>query len=301
MGELEAEDKLGPGTQTPLGRARSSAQHHSGTGRRRRAVRAFSKLARRLLQTLRGARRRREGAEAEDDEGGFKRPPGPDRGQAGGGGGGSSVRLWLGALSPPPAASSGDPRPLTPGAQGLKNHGNTCFLNAVVQCLSHTELLAAFLLLALPDQPRPSRPGSKAASGEVTQHLAALVRALWTLEYTPQLSADFKNVVSKYGAQFRGNAQHDALEFLLWLLDRMHEDLCSVSFNQKLKMSGKLIDVLATQCLAKRSQVPQNYCRAFISVLQEINVALLLECKWQPVLHCGDRDDDVVDDDDDDN
>uniref|UniRef100_A0A670YXW9 ubiquitinyl hydrolase 1 n=1 Tax=Pseudonaja textilis TaxID=8673 RepID=A0A670YXW9_PSETE len=139
--------------------------------------------------------------------------------------------------APPPAASSGDPRPLTPGAQGLKNHGNTCFLNAVVQCLSHTELLAAFLLLALPEPPSPPRPGSKAATGEVTRHLAALVRALWTLEYTPQLSADFKNVVSKYGAQFRGNAQHDALEFLLWLLDRMNEDLCSVSFNQKLKTS----------------------------------------------------------------
>ncbi|XP_058022736.1 ubiquitin carboxyl-terminal hydrolase 43 [Ahaetulla prasina] len=242
MGELEAEDKPGPGTQTPQGRARTSAHHPSGAGRKRRAARAFGKLARRLLQTLRGARRRRqqrqrrESAEAEDDEGGFKRPLGSERGQAGGG---SGVRLGSGALSPPPAASSGDPRPLTPGAQGLKNHGNTCFLNAVVQCLSHTELLAAFLLLALPDPPSPGRPGSKAATGEVTRHLAALLRALWTLEYTPQLSADFKNVVSKYGAQFRGNAQHDALEFLLWLLDRMHEDLCSVSFNQKLKMSGK--------------------------------------------------------------
>lgn len=25
--------------------------------------------------------------------------------------------------------------------------------------------------------------------------------------------------------QYRGNAQHDAQEFLLWLLDRVHEDL----------------------------------------------------------------------------
>lgn len=193
MGELEAAAARGPGAQSPPARARSSEQqqHHAGAGRRRRTVRALSRLARRLLQTLRGARqRRREGAEVEDDEGGFRRPPERDRAQAGGAGGGA--RLSWGALSPVPAASSGDPRPLTPGAQGLKNHGNTCFLNAVVQCLSHTELLAAFLLLALPDQQGPPGPASGSASGEVTQHLAALVRALWTLEYTPQLSADFK-------------------------------------------------------------------------------------------------------------
>ncbi|KFV61790.1 Ubiquitin carboxyl-terminal hydrolase 43, partial [Dryobates pubescens] len=38
-----------------------------------------------------------------------------------------------------------------------------------------------------------------------------------------------QSIVSKHSAQFRGNAQHDALEFLLWLLDRMHEDLGTAS------------------------------------------------------------------------
>lgn len=33
-----------------------------------------------------------------------------------------------------------------------------------------------------------------------------------------------QSIVAKYGSQFRGNSQHDALEFLLWLLDRVHED-----------------------------------------------------------------------------
>ncbi|XP_054565664.1 ubiquitin carboxyl-terminal hydrolase 43 isoform X1 [Eptesicus fuscus] len=116
---------------------------------------------------------------------------------------------------PLPQLHAGDgARP--PGALGLKNHGNTCFMNAVVQCLSNTDLLAEFLALG--------RYRAAPGRAEVTEHLAALVRALWTREYTPQLSAEFKNAVSKYGAQFQGHAQHDALEFLLWLLDRVHED-----------------------------------------------------------------------------
>ncbi|KAM6164450.1 ubiquitin carboxyl-terminal hydrolase 43 isoform 2-T2 [Rhynchocyon petersi] len=120
------------------------------------------------------------------------------------------------ALGPTPQLPGGDgARP--PGAQGLKNHGNTCFMNAVVQCLSNTDLLAEFLALG--------RYRAAPGRAEVTEQLAALVRALWTREYTPQLSAKFKNAVSKYGSQFQGNSQHDALEFLLWLLDRVHEDL----------------------------------------------------------------------------
>lgn len=37
-----------------------------------------------------------------------------------------------------------------------------------------------------------------------------------------------QNVVSKSALQFKGNSQHDAQEFLLWLLDRVHEDLNNI-------------------------------------------------------------------------
>ncbi|XP_045653208.1 ubiquitin carboxyl-terminal hydrolase 43 isoform X2 [Ursus americanus] len=144
-----------------------------------------------------------------DGEGGFARAPGPAPAARGSPG----EERPPGAQPQPPAGDGARP----PGAQGLKNHGNTCFMNAVVQCLSNTDLLAEFLALG--------RYRAAPGRAEVTEQLAALVRALWTREYTPQLSAEFKNAVSKYGSQFQGNAQHDALEFLLWLLDRLHEDL----------------------------------------------------------------------------
>lgn len=40
--------------------------------------------------------------------------------------------------------------------------------------------------------------------------------------------------MSKNALQYRGNSQHDAQEFLLWLLDRVHEDL-----NHAVKQSGQ--------------------------------------------------------------
>ncbi|XP_032562874.1 ubiquitin carboxyl-terminal hydrolase 43 isoform X3 [Chiroxiphia lanceolata] len=193
----------------PGGRRRPRAG--GGGGRRRRALRSLGSLAGRLLRTwarLAGGRGGRRAA-PEDDEGGFRggerRRPGGAAPAAPGGAGGD--------------AGPGGERP--PGAQGLRNHGNTCFMNAVVQCLSNTAPLAERLALG--------RYRARGARAEVTHRLAALVRALWTRDYTPQLSAEFKNIVSKHSSQFRGNAQHDALEFLLWLLDRMHEDLGAAS------------------------------------------------------------------------
>uniref|UniRef100_A0A673BUD6 ubiquitinyl hydrolase 1 n=1 Tax=Sphaeramia orbicularis TaxID=375764 RepID=A0A673BUD6_9TELE len=132
-----------------------------------------------------------------------------------------------------------------PGVAGLKNHGNTCFMNAILQCLSNTELFAEYLALEQFKGGDTTSGNEKSKSngvlvqkkgiqqlqqdsGEVTEQLSGLVRALWTFEYTPQHSRDFKNVVSKSALQFRGNSQHDAQEFLLWLLDRVHEDLNNI-------------------------------------------------------------------------
>jgi len=73
----------------------------------------------------------------------------------------------------------------------------------------------------------------------VTEQLAGLLKALWSSQYEPEMTFKLKSVIEKYGAQYRGAAQHDAQEFLLWLLDKVHEDL-----NTATKKKYKKVKVL---------------------------------------------------------
>ncbi|XP_074168034.1 ubiquitin carboxyl-terminal hydrolase 43 isoform X2 [Sminthopsis crassicaudata] len=239
--------------------AAAYVQARGGSPSPPRRRRSFRRLLGSFLRVL-GVLSRSRGSPSGTQPGAEQNDPDP----------GSSVKVFADYTWPAKEVSweAGDtllPQPLPrdkgrpPGTQGLKNHGNTCFMNAVLQCLSNTDLLAEFLALGR----YRARPGR----AEVTEQLAGLVRALWTRDYTPHLSVEFKNTVSKYGSQFQGNSQHDALEFLLWLLDRVHEDLDSSSPGQTSEKSHpwpskNLVRTLSSDWPSQRQSFVQNHFQA---------------------------------------
>lgn len=157
----------------------------------------------------------------------------------------------------------------TPGVTGIRNHGNTCFINAVLQCISHTDILAEYFVLDKYkiDLSRRNKLNAKkfGTKGEVTEQLAVLLKALWACQYQPELSTTFKQIVERYGVQYKGTQQHDALEFLIWLLDKVHEDLNMAPKKKykSIKTSGRPDEVIAAETL-------ENYKRRDNSFIHSV-------------------------------
>lgn len=111
------------------------------------------------------------------------------------------------------------------GVVGIRNIGNTCYMNSVLQCLSNTKSLTDYVL----DDP-------DGADGKLIRMYRDLLSRIWTAAGTDNSSSSvhqhgpvdttaFKSAFQRLSPRFAGYDQQDAQEFLRLLLDKLHMDV----------------------------------------------------------------------------
>nr|XP_032294924.1 ubiquitin carboxyl-terminal hydrolase Usp2 isoform X2 [Drosophila virilis]XP_032294926.1 ubiquitin carboxyl-terminal hydrolase Usp2 isoform X2 [Drosophila virilis]XP_032294928.1 ubiquitin carboxyl-terminal hydrolase Usp2 isoform X2 [Drosophila virilis]XP_032294935.1 ubiquitin carboxyl-terminal hydrolase Usp2 isoform X2 [Drosophila virilis] len=123
------------------------------------------------------------------------------------------------------------------GLCGLRNIGNTCFMNSVIQCLSHTTELTRFL--------RAHHTSTRTATSkdqQILHEFAKLIQEMWTTNVHSVTPMELKRAFSTKHRMYSDYNQQDAQEFLRFFLDSLHSALNTGVKGETLNIDDNLSD-----------------------------------------------------------
>ncbi|KAL5961747.1 Ubiquitin carboxyl-terminal hydrolase 43 [Taenia solium] len=108
----------------------------------------------------------------------------------------------------------------SPYPPGLTNLGNTCYINATLQCLLTIQPLVDWLIS---QSEKYCYQNLKPARPLLTPILSKLVVAIFRKDYSLELE-EFRRVIGELVKDFKEPREQDAQEFLLFLLNQLHDE-----------------------------------------------------------------------------
>ena len=110
------------------------------------------------------------------------------------------------------------------GIKGIRNIGNTCYMNTAIQCLSNCVELRNYFLFGISDKDI-NKNNILGYKGLIAYGFEYIIKSLWVDKEKILDISKFKLAVGVCNERFRGMNQQDTHEFVTFLIDSLHEDL----------------------------------------------------------------------------